>query len=122
MTPEQIQQTLPSMHDWFSMMPFWVKALTALQYLSYLVTVICLPLITWKLYFGNKPPSSASMTPAEQARLRQVRERRDALQKISSGPQHAPQPPEPSSEPDLSASGAGVPENPNDDSRFRPPE
>lgn len=105
MTPDQIQQIANGqMGVWISAMPFWMKALFVLQVLNVLVTVICLPLITWKLYFGNKSVSKAIMSPAEQLRLQQIRDRREALQKVT-GP----------------AQSENVPENLNDDSRFRPP-
>ena len=84
MTPEQLQQmSNQAVLQWFSQVPFWIKALMALQVLSMLVTVICLPLITWKLYFGNKPGNATSLSPAEQIRLQQTRDRREALQKVS---------------------------------------
>ena len=93
------------MLDWFSLMPFWMKACLVLQFLSILVTVICLPLITWKLYFGNKPGEATSLS-AEQMRLQQIRDRREAMQHLSS----STQPP----------SDAAVREKTDKDSRYLP--
>lgn len=77
----------------------------ALQFLRILVTVICLPLITWKLYFGNKQPKVTSLS-AEQTRLQQIRERREALQHLSG--------------PAQTVSGGAVREETDEDSRYMP--
>jgi hypothetical protein len=107
MTPEQLQQMAnQQMLEWFSVMPFWMKALMVLQLLSVLATVICLPLITWKLYSGNRPANPVSPSPAEQMRLQQIRDRRAALQHLS-GPAQP-------------ASDAAVREKTDKDSRFMP--
>jgi hypothetical protein len=38
----------------------WMKVLFVLQALSVLMTAVCLPLITWKLYFGKKAGSGGN--------------------------------------------------------------
>ena len=105
MTPDQAQQL---MNQWaqtaISGMPLWEKAILTAQILSYFVIVICLPLITWKLYFGNKSVPASSLSPAEQARLQQIRERRGVSQKLTG-----------------SGQSENNPEKANDDSRFQPP-
>ena len=68
MTPEQMQQ---AMNQWAQTAivgtPFWMKALFVLQVLSMLTTTVCLPLITWKLYFGNKSAEATSLSPEQKA-------------------------------------------------------
>jgi Golgi nucleoside diphosphatase len=107
MTPDQMQQ---AMNQWaqtaIAGTPLWMKALFVLQVLSMLTTTVCLPLITWKLYFGNKSAKATSLS-AEQIRLQQMRVRRVGLQHLT---------------PAQSSSSERILENPNDDSRFRPPE
>ena len=105
------------MLQWAEMLPFWARVIIALQILSLLVTVVCLPLIVWKLFSAKPPNPTSPASPAEIARLQQIRERREILATRSTPPPPAAIPPEP----DLSASGAGVQPNPNDDSRFLPP-
>jgi hypothetical protein len=103
MTPDQIQQMVnQQMQVALSGTPLWMKALFVLQFLSVLMTAVCLPLITWKLYFGNKSVPAATMSPVEQARLQQIRDRREALQKATGATQPAGD------------------ENSEDDSRYRP--
>ena len=81
MAPDQIQQmTNGQMSAWLSAFPFWMKVLFGLQVLSVLMTAVCLPLITWKLYFGKKSVPAATMSPVEQVRLQQIRDRRESLQ------------------------------------------
>ena len=51
MTPDQIQQLMSQqMQMAAAATPLWMKALFVLQILSLLVTVVCLPLIVWKLF------------------------------------------------------------------------
>ena len=86
-------------------MPLWVKAIYALGFLDMLVVAICLPLITWKLYFGNRPAKPTSLSP-EQIHLKQVRERREALQHLST--------------PTPTVSSGGIQERTDEDSRYMP--
>jgi hypothetical protein len=103
MSPDQIQQMVTQqMQLAASETPLWMKALFVLQFLSVLATAVCLPLITWKLFFGKKPVPAATISPDEQARLQQIRDRRESLQKAT-GTIH------PASD-----------ENSEDDSRYRP--
>jgi hypothetical protein len=103
MTPDQFQQMANGqMSAWSSAIPFWMKVLFGLQFLGVLMTVVCLPLITWKLYFGKKSVPAATMSPVEQVRLQQIRGRRESLQKATSATQPAGD------------------ENSEDDSRYRP--
>ena len=103
MTPDQIQQMANGqMSAWLSAFPFWMKVLFVLQVLSVLMTAVCLPLITWKLYFGKKSVPAATMSPVEQVRLQQIRDRRESLQKATGVTQPAGD------------------ENSEEDSRYRP--
>jgi hypothetical protein len=118
MTPDQIQQLVnQQMAIGIAATPIWMKAMVGLQILSMLVTVVCLPLIVWKLFSTKAQSTTNPASPAEIARLQQIRERREFLANRSTPPPPAATP----SEPDLSASGASVQPDPNDDSRFLPP-
>jgi len=104
MTPDQIQQLMnQQMQMAAAAMPLWMKALFVLQVLSMLVTVICLPLIVWKLFSSGKPGAGNVESSADYVRLQERRARREALQKLS-GTTHP------------------VPASSDDDSRFRPSE
>jgi len=109
MSPDQIQQLVnQQMQMAAAATPLWMKALFLLQVLSLLVTVICLPLIVWKLFSGGSlasgNPSTGNFRPsADDDRLRKIRERREALEKLGGSPSPFAAPPD-------------------DDSRFRPAE
>jgi hypothetical protein len=104
MTPDQMQQIMnQQIQLTMQATPLWVKAIYLLWFLSILVTVICLPLITWKLYFGKKQ-AAAELSAAEQMRLIDLRERREALKQIQKPVQ------------------AEIHKTRDDDSRFRPAE
>ena len=104
MSPDQIQQLMnQQMQMAAAATPLWMKALFALQVLSLLVTVVCLPLIVWKLFSSGKPGAGNAESSADYARLQEIRARREALQKLSD----TTQPP---------AAPA------DDDTRFRPSE
>ena len=103
MTLDQIQQMVTQqMQLAASATPLWMKVLFVLQFLSVLMTAVCLPLITWKLYFGKKPVPAATMSPDEQVRLQRIRDRRESLHKATGATQPAGD------------------ENSEDDSRYRP--
>ena len=105
MSQDQIQQLITQqMQQYAAATPLWMKALFVLQVLSLIVTVVCLPLIVWKLFSCNKARAGTSVSPAEQSRLQQIRDRREVLQKLSGTSHHAAEPP-----------------NHEADSRFQPP-
>jgi hypothetical protein len=82
MTPDQLQQMMnQQMQTIVSAMPFGAKAIMLLQILCWLVTVICLPLITWKLFSRAKP--NAAQAFADDERLREIRARREAVEKLT---------------------------------------
>ena len=109
MTPDQIQQLMHQELQWgMAATPLWMKALFLLQVLSLLATVICLPLITWKLFSSGKSCRGTPTSPMDDARLREIRAKREALEKMSEVTQ-------PSSAQKTIASR-------EDDSRFRPPQ
>jgi hypothetical protein len=104
MTPDQIQQLMnQQMQMAAAATPLWMKALFVLQVLSLLVTVVCLPLIVWKLFSSGKPGAGNTGSSADYARLQEIRDRREALKKLSGTAQPTAAPP-------------------GDDSRFRPSE
>jgi hypothetical protein len=91
MTPEQLQQISNSaMAGWISAVPWWIKLLALIQIGAQLACLICLPLITWKLWRNNgRAKASVKSAPLPPAILdRQAR--RDAIRKMAETPPSAP--------------------------------
>lgn len=104
MSPDQIQELInQQMQTAVAGAPFWMKALFLLQVLSMMVTVICLPLMVWKLFSLSKPSRGPEQSLAHDARLQEIRTRRAALEGVSGVTTQTPLAPE-------------------DDARFRPPQ
>jgi hypothetical protein len=120
MTPEQLQTYNSAMVSEGA--PTWMKAVFVLILLSNLATTVCLPLIVWKLYACNKKPKSQSQLTDDQRRIQLIREKRESLQASQAEKVHTTEQLQPVSVADFSASGAGVPEPLEGDSRYLPPD
>jgi hypothetical protein len=122
MNQEQFTEMAKSTLEWeLHMFPWWIKAFYGLAVICMTVTTICLPLIVWKLFVCNKPAKNQTQLTPDQRKLQQIRDRRESLMTATAEKHHITEQPEPVSVADFSASGAGVPEPLEGDSRYLPP-